>query len=177
MSDPKKMVFPGQRLSVEEEYTAGPHTYADEDGNVIASVSGQVEFNDDLREVNVAPRRESRGIDVGTVIVGRVSLVKDAVAIIAVGSAENNGKKRNVFDSSAVLGVARVSRDFIRSMKDHFKIGDFVRARVTSVTPYSIEVSTAEKGMGLIVSRADILEKFRVDNETFPVQEKKEGSE
>lgn len=178
MADPKKMVFPGQHLSVEEEYTSGKHTFVDDDGNVISSTSGVVAFDEDAREVNVHPSgKDLRGIEVGAIVIGRVSLVKDAVVILNIGYAEKDGARRQIHDTSAALGVARVAREFIRSLHDHFKVGDFVRAKVTGVTPYSIEVSTNEKGLGKILSREDVVTKTIMGREVFPVQEKKSGEE
>ncbi|MEK6902771.1 MAG: exosome complex RNA-binding protein Csl4 [archaeon] len=178
MADPKKMVFPGQHLTVEEEYTSGAHTFVDDEGNVVSTVSGTVSFDDDVREVNVHPTgKDLQAIDVGTIVIGRAALVKDAVVILNIGYAEKDGKRRRIHDTSAALGVARVAREFIRSLHDHFKVGDFVRAKVTGVTPYSIEVSTNEKGLGKILSREDVITKTIMGRETFPIQEKKTGEE
>ena len=178
MAPTPKVVFPGEHLTVEEEYSPGSHTHADENGNVYSSITGHPSFDDETREVLVHPKGNlARGIDVGTVVVGRVTLVKDAVAILAIGYAEKDGEKRLIHDASAVLGVARVSRDFIRSMKEHFKIGDFVRAKVSSVTPYSIEVATNEKGLGKLLSREQVIESLRVGNEIFPEESKNERSD
>ncbi len=178
MADPKKMVFPGQHLTVEEEYTSGTHTFVDDEGNVIASTPGVASFDEDAREVNVKPvGKDLQGIEVGTIVIGRVALVKDAVVILNIGYAEKDGKRRRIHDTSAALGVARVAREFIRSLHDHFKVGDFVRAKVTGVTPYSIEVSTNEKGLGTIVSRDQVIKATISGREVFPVQEKKAGEE
>ncbi len=178
MSNPPKIVFPGEHLSVEEEYAPGPNTYADEDGNVVASSTGNVAFDENAREVKVQTTTPAgQGIEVGTIIVGRVSLVKDAVAILSIGYAEKNGERRMIHDSTAVLGVARVSREFIRSLKDYFKVGDFVRGRVTGVTPYSIEVSTNEKGLGVIASRDEIVRHTIAGNEVFSEPSRRKWSE
>lgn len=169
-----KFAFPGQRLTVEEEYAAGPHTFVDEQGNVVSSISGEVSFDDDSREVQVAPFVKNQGIDVGSIVLGRVALVKDAVVIMNIGYAEKDGERRTIYDTSAVLGVARASRDFVRSLKEHYQIGDFVRAKVSGLTPYSIEVSTNEKGLGKVLSRQEVVKKTIAGNERLPVEEKKE---
>ena len=130
-----KLVFPGQRLTVEEEYASGHHTFVDDQGNVVSSMSGEALFDEDAREVHVSPSIKSQGIDVGSIVLGRVSLVKDAVVILAIGYAEKDGEPRTIHDASAVLGVARASRDFVRSLKEHYQIGDLVRAKVSGLTP------------------------------------------
>ncbi len=176
--DSKKVVYPGQRLTVEEEYEAGKNTFADEEGNVIATSPGEVSFNEDAREVHVTnTHHNATGLEVDTVIVGRVSLVKDAVALINIGWAEKNGQRRQIFDSTGALGVARASRQFIRSMHDLYQVGDFVRARVSAVNPYSIELSTNDKGFGKILSREQIVKEESMSTETFPAKPKKELEE
>ncbi|MFH0970185.1 MAG: exosome complex RNA-binding protein Csl4 [Candidatus Diapherotrites archaeon] len=166
----RKIVFPGERLTVEEEYAPGYHAFSDEDGNVSSSIVGEASFDEESREVHVNPTRNQHvSIDVGTIVYGRVALVKDAVVILSIGRAEKNGEKRAIHDASAVLGVARASRDFIRSLKEHYKIGDIVKAKVSSITPYSIEVSTNEKGFGVICSRDEIIQKTIAGGEKLPV--------
>ncbi|MEK6820769.1 MAG: exosome complex RNA-binding protein Csl4 [archaeon] len=173
---PSKLVFPGERLTVEEEYAPGHHVFADTDGNVIASTMGEPSFDDDSREVHVTPTGNTHtGLEVGSIVYGRVTLVKDAVVILSVGKAFKNGAQRSVYDASAALGVARASRDFVRSLKEHYKIGDFVRARVTSITPYSIEIATNEKGLGVVCSRAEVIQKTIAGKEVFPTSPSRVG--
>ncbi len=169
MADSKKVVLPGQRLTVEEEYEPGTNTFADDEGNVISSTSGHAEFDEDSRAVHVHnTHHNAKGVEVGSIVVGRISLVKDAVALLNIGYAEKDGQKRQIFDSTGAIGVSRASRDFVRSMHDLFKIGDFVRAKVSSVNAYSIELMTADKGLGKILSRDDVIQDSRDGKETFP---------
>jgi exosome complex RNA-binding protein Csl4 len=53
-------------------------------------------------------------------------------------------------------------------MHDLFQIGDFVRAKVSNVTPYSVELMTADKGLGKILSREHVVRDERVESEVFP---------
>lgn len=169
MADSKKIVLPGQRLTVEEEYEPGTNTYTDDEGNVISTTAGHVTFNEDAREVHVQnEHHNAKGVEVGSIVVGRITLVKDAVALMTIGYAEKNGQKRQIFDATGAIGVSRASRDFVRSMHDLFQIGDFVRAKVSSVTRYSTELMTADKGLGKILSRDDVIQSMRDGKETLP---------
>lgn len=175
MSDSKKIVLPGQRLTVEEEYEPGMNTFADEEGNVISSTAGKVTFNEDAREVHVQnEHHNAAGVEVGSIVVGRITMVKDAVALMTIGYAEKNGQRRQIFDATGAIGVARASRQFVRSMHDLFQIGDFVRAKVSSVTRYSTELMTADKGLGKILSRDDVIQSMRDGSETLPQTTKME---
>ncbi len=53
-------------------------------------------------------------------------------------------------------------------MHDLFQIGDFVRAKVSNVTPYSVELMTADKGLGKVLSREHVVRDESVDGEVFP---------
>jgi exosome complex RNA-binding protein Csl4 len=174
-----KLVFPGQRLTVEEEYAPGRNAYVDDEGNVVASAFGEAQFDEDGREVNVSPkgRLPHFSLDVGTIVIGRVTLVKDAVVILNIGYAEKDGEKRAIYDSSAALGVARAAREFIRSLHDYYKVGDFVRAKVSGVTPYSIEVATNEKGLGVIRSRDEIVKRNIAGSERLPEENNEKKKE
>lgn len=169
MADSKKIVHPGQRLTVEEEYEPGTNTFTDDEGNVISSTAGHAEFDEDARAVHVHnAHHNAKGIEIGTIVVGRISMVKDAVALLTIGFAEKNGQRRQIFDSTGAIGVARASRDFVRSMHDLFQVGDFVRAKVSNVTPYSIELMTADKGLGKVLSRQDVVQDERDEKEVLP---------
>jgi exosome complex RNA-binding protein Csl4 len=157
----EKTVLPGDILTVEEEYASGPNTFVDNDGNVIATATGEPEFDEEVREVQVnSGKKEVVGLAVGSTVIGRVGWMRDAVVMLQLGYAEKNGKKLQLFDKNAFLNVARVSRDYVKDLKDYFKIGDFVRAKVTDVTPYSVEVSTIDEGFGVICGRERILDLF-----------------
>ena len=162
------VVLPGQFLAVEEEYAGGKNTFVDEDGKVFSAVVGTVEFNDDTRDVHVdAKGRDIKGLEVGSVVQGKVTLVKSAVVIIHIAHAVKNGNKRRIFESVATLGVARVSRDYVKNLSDFFKIGDFVRAKVVEVTPYAIELSTVGEGLGVVGSRSKVVEDMLKGEEVF----------
>ncbi|MDZ4256480.1 MAG: hypothetical protein U1C71_02655, partial [archaeon] len=118
--------FPGEILTVEEEYAPGANTHVDEEGNVFSTCVGDAAFDEEAREVHVYPSpRQKRLIEVGSVVIGRVSLVKNAVVILSLGYAEKDGKLQRLTDTSAALNIARVSKEFIRSLSDYFSIGDF----------------------------------------------------
>lgn len=173
----KHPTFPGDILTVEEEYAPGINTLTDDEGNVLSTVVGDADFDEDAREVHVTPSpRQKRVIEVGSIVVGRVSLVKNAVVLLSLGYATKDGRTQRLTDATAALNIARVSKEFIRSLSDYFKIGDFVRAKVVGVTAYSIEVSTADPGLGVIMPRAQVVSTLIQGPETLP-EPSKERSE
>ncbi len=169
MAESKKIVFPGQPLTVEEEYEPGQNAYTDEEGNVVSSTAGIVSFDEDNREVHVKnAHHNAQGLEEGAIVIGKVSMVKDMVVLVAIGFAEKDGQRRHIYDTSGALNVSRATGQFVRSMHDLYKVGDFLRARVSNVTHFSVELSTNEKGLGKILAREKISQQENPSHETFP---------
>lgn len=171
MAKKDPVVFPGSPLTVEEEFAAGKNAFVDDEGNVISSVMGNSNFDEENREAHVHQLgRHVNGIESGDIVYGRVILVKDAVVVVAMALAEKDGKSKRIFDSSATINISRVSTQYVRSLGDFFKVGDYVKARVLDVNTYGVELATNEKGLGVIASRDHIIQKLVAGNEQFAVK-------
>ena len=141
------------------------------EGNVISSALGNAEFDEDVREVRVESNsRDVQRVEVGAFVYGRVALVKDAVVVITMARAEKNGKSRKIFDSSATINIARVSQEYVRSLDEYFKVGDYVKARVTDVNSYGVDLATNEPGLGVIFSRDEVIQSLVAGPEQFAVK-------
>ncbi len=147
----KVVVVPGEFLTVEEEFSPGKNTLEDGEGNIYSSKVGETEFNEDRREVEVREKtREISRLTIGSVLYGRVKLVKDSMVLVEALFAEKNGKEVIPHMPSATLMVSRVSRDYVKSLRDEFKAGDIIKAKVVEVTTFSIELSTAFPEYGVL---------------------------
>ncbi len=167
---PKKdeFVFPGSPLTVEEEFAPGRNAFVDDNGNVLSNSIGSASFDESAREVHVQPHGKAvRPLEVGSIVYGRVILVKDSVVVVGMALAEKDGVKKKIFDTSATINIARVSSGYVRSLGDYFKIGDYIKARVVDVNTYGVELATNEQGLGVIVSRDQIVQKLVAGNEQF----------
>ena len=175
MSESKKVVFPGEPLTVEEEYEPGQNAYTDDEGNVVSSTAGIVSFDEDNRQVHVTnAHHNAQGLEEGAIVIGKVSMVKDMVVLVAIGMAEKDGQRRHIYDTNGALNVSRATGQFVRSMHDLYSVGDFIRARVSGVTRFSVELSTNEKGLGKILSREKISQQENPGTESFPKIVKKQ---
>ncbi|MFH1544654.1 MAG: exosome complex RNA-binding protein Csl4 [archaeon] len=145
-----KLVFPGEFLTVEEEYLPGKNTFEEENGRIYSARIGELEFNEKEREVTVKPKKEMKLVDVGTIITGNVLLLKDSMALIKIIKAEKDNEERIPLNSTAILFISNIARGFVKSIRDEFKIGDIVKAKVVTVSPYSIEVTTTFPELGVI---------------------------
>lgn len=147
----EQLVFPGDFLTVEEEYSSGKNTFEDSGGKIYSAKTGITQYNQKERSVSILEKnRKILTVDVGTIVYGRVMFVKESVVVIAILKTEKEGVERIPFLSSAQLLVSNVSHDYVDSLKDEFKIGDLIKAKVIKITKYSIELSTKFSELGVI---------------------------
>ena len=151
MSEQEELVMPGKFLTTEEEFLAGSNTFDDKDGKVYSSSIGQVEFDNAKKEVRVKSKsRTVKSIDAGSIVIGKVSIVKEQVVFIEILEASNNGEPRAITNAFGTLHVASASMGYVNKMSELFRVGDIVKARVVEVNPYSISMTTKESYLGVM---------------------------
>ena len=147
----KKIVLPGEFLSTEEEFAAGRNTFDSDDGNVYSKGIGSVEHNNQTKEVSVKPAVDWQGIRRGGIVLGRVELVKDSSVLVTLMLEPGNPKKQILVPGSAMIPIRNVSRDYVERLKDVFKVGDIVRARVAKIMPGpTVDLETNQPDLGVV---------------------------
>src|SRR3989344_4706871 len=102
------LVFPGQFLTVEEEYSPGQNVWLADDGHILADCVGVSDFDLQNRVVHVKKQSKSvLPLDVGTIILGQVAIVKDSQVIVDFVSAQKNGVDRALTFSGGTIMVSR----------------------------------------------------------------------
>lgn len=150
MTEKTKLVLPGDFLTTEEEFFAGKNTFENGSGKIYSTSIGLAEFKEKERKVEVKQKKSLNLLDAGSVITGQVILVKDSRLVISILKAEKNGEKKIPLNSSAVLLISNVSQGFVKNLRDEFRVGDIIKAKVISVSPQSIEVTTSYSDLGVI---------------------------
>jgi exosome complex component CSL4 len=146
-----EIIFPGNLLCTEEEYEAGQNTFVDEKGNVRSTCVGEKEITKEKYEAKVKKIFSSKEkLTQGDEIIGRVILLKEKSAVVSLLEATNGKEKKVCPPSPATLMVFNVSNDYVRNMKDAFKKGDIIKAKVLEVTRFITELSTKENNFGVI---------------------------
>ncbi|MFH0714963.1 MAG: exosome complex RNA-binding protein Csl4 [Candidatus Diapherotrites archaeon] len=164
MKQKDSLVFPGQFLGVEEEYMPGKNAYVDEDGRVFSQAVGISEFDEQNHEVNVQKvSKPVIPIDIGSNVVGKVSIVKENMVVVEIINAEKSGVPRKILQRSASIMISRASPMYVKTLDDLFKIGDLVKAKVVEVSHYGVELSTSDPSMGVL--------KAYCSNCRFPLEE------
>jgi exosome complex component CSL4 len=89
-------------------------------------------------------------MDVGSIVIGRVLIVKDSIVIVHLLQAEKNGEKRVISNPFGLLFISNVSKKFIKDLSNEFKIGDIIKAKISNITSYSVELTTSFPELGVI---------------------------
>ena len=142
-----KFVAPGDRLGVIEEFVAGSGTYVEE-GVIHSKITGCTLLDKLNRKVSVYPL--IRGVSVpkvGSVVVGQVSDVQSKSTTLRISKI---GKKLLSGNFTGILHVSDVSPEYVETMYDACKPGDFMQAKVISTMNRTHHLSTSEKNLGVI---------------------------
>ncbi len=144
------VVFSGSVLGIEEEYSPGRNAFSDEEGNVVSSVAGVLVEDSSKRTLEVIPRRSVEPMSIGTEVYGRVVLVTDHAAVIEILSATKGRSIVAVSSSTSAVPVSKCDMSFVKSVREKFRLGDFVKARVATVSPWGVDLSTQATDLGVV---------------------------
>jgi len=148
MAEEKKIVVPGNRLGVIEEYIPGEGTY-EENGELFSSRVGVPSINSQSRKLTVEGSKRVAVPEVGDYVEGVVVSMKEDAANIRI--LEIKGKKPLTGVFSGVLHVSQAARGYVESLTDAVSLGDRILAKVlTSWSPY--QLTTASDDLGVLYS-------------------------
>lgn len=142
-----KFVVPGDLLGVIEEFLLGPGTFA-EDGNIYSLTTGHLLI--DSRNQRVSVYRKVRTVifpKEDSIVIGHVSQIQDrnlTLRIFQVGDLLIH----TFLDG--VMHISDVSKGYMQTMFDAFKMGDLVRAKVISTKNRAFHLTTREDRLGVI---------------------------
>jgi len=146
----KHAVLPGEFLSTEEEFCPGKNAF-DSEGNIYSKVAGFAEANSKLKEIGVKPFSEITQLRPGSIVLARVSLVKENSVLVDLCAEAGSGQRVVLAPSTAMIPVRNVSQEYVENLKEYFKVGDLIKAKVTKILPEgSIDLATNEPDLGII---------------------------
>jgi len=145
----QKPVLPGDALSTEEEFEPGANAFA-EDGNIFASAGGTVTVDAKHKLIGVQPAKHIKQIQPGTIVFATVVFVKESSVIVSLLPDKEKNERLVISQSSAMLPVRNVSRDYVENLRDCFRIGDLIKARVTKASNLGVDLATAEPELGVV---------------------------
>ena len=145
----RKFVLPGELVATEEE-VMGIYGGYEKDGNFYSSYAGWLTIDPETRyaKIESAPQRPVN-VKPRTSVYGQIKSLTPQVAILDVWGQRN--KIRPVIQSStAVLPVASVTTDYLKSLRDAFRIGDIIKAEVEAIEYGTLKLTTKKSYLGVV---------------------------
>lgn len=138
------LVLPGDKIGYVEEYVAGKGAY-EENGEIFASVTGNVTIND--RIVEVKPFKHLPEIEKNDIVLGRVVDLRNSLALVEL--TRKKGVDRELMHTGiAALHVSNVQNDYLKELSDGVGYMDIIKAKVIDVE--NLKLSTKEPETGVI---------------------------
>ncbi len=143
------LVLPGEYVAESEEYIPGYGVY--EDDALYSEVVGDLLLDSKEHMARVkartrVPKLQSRG----TIAIGQVVRVQDQMAMIDLATVNSRSFSLVPRGVPGILPVAAVSRQYVEDLRDKIRVGDIVRVKIESVTPYSVRLRMDERNLGVI---------------------------
>ncbi|MDH5361850.1 MAG: exosome complex RNA-binding protein Csl4 [Aigarchaeota archaeon] len=141
-----RLVVPGEKIGVIEEYIASSGTVEYENGEIGSRTLGRLSINHKTKEARVKPAKPLDSIEPGDEVLCEVEDVQSKLAVVRVLSA-NGSPLRNPRSAVIVMSSTR-GYGFSSSLG----IGDLVFARVMSVSEGKIDLSTRPPNCGAVLA-------------------------
>ena len=135
---------PGQTITTEEEFAPGKNTYV-ADGDVKSTSFGEAEFDNHSKEVSIKSDT-MKVLARDDIVIGRVSLVKESVVVVNIIKAENGSI---LLVNRGQIQAKFVAQAYVTNVKEYYKVGDYIRAKVISANELAVDLATNEKGLGV----------------------------
>ena len=140
------VVLPGDELAISEEYLPGKYAY-DDSGRIRALLAGRVVEDMVNREISVKPAAVARTLAVGDYVTGQVEAVQSNSAGVRIYY--HNGKPTEKGFSGMLL-LRREPPGRGARTRTYVKLGDIVRARVSSTLNAIIQLSIDDPRSGVM---------------------------
>ena len=142
----RKFVVPGDFIGTEEEYLSGEGTFSDRE-KIYASISG--EASESARKLAVMQKKPLRALAIGTVIIVAVENISEPIALVSMrmGIGEHRFGET---DEYAVLHASMIRKGYVKNVRDEYKIGDIIRAKIVDQRNGEFRLSTDADDLGAI---------------------------
>ncbi|MEZ0393630.1 MAG: exosome complex RNA-binding protein Csl4 [Desulfurococcaceae archaeon] len=145
----KAFVTPGDELGVIEEFVTSQGTYEDPNGRLRASLTG-LALLDNYRKIATVKGFKKVMPKSGDVVEGLVEDVSKDLALVKIYAIENKYATLRT-DFRAFLHISQVSSEYVATMYDAVRAGDYVKAKVLNNFP-PFQLTIKEPGLGVILA-------------------------
>jgi exosome complex component CSL4 len=145
----KPLVVPGEFLGTEEEYLAGSGTFS-ENERIYAAIVGKPK--EEARQISVLQLRSLRPLAVGTTVIGFVENIVEPLALVNIqtGAHPDPDFRYGENPDYAVLHASMIRSGFVRNVRDEYKIGDIIRAKIAAIQNGELRLTTDGSELGAI---------------------------
>ena len=144
-----KFVIPGTEIGIEEEFEAGQGT-ANEEGHILAAAAGPLEEKD--HQLHVKGKPALTPLAAGAWVVGRIDNISEPVALAVVQAEEISGQRTPQTSAYVVLHASYIKRGYVKKVRDEYRIGDIIRARIVEQKNGEFHISTDDPHAGCLVA-------------------------
>ncbi|HEY9245227.1 MAG TPA: exosome complex RNA-binding protein Csl4 [Candidatus Methanoperedens sp.] len=146
--DENRLVLPGELVGTSEEFTPRNGTFVDK-GNIFAAIAGVVKISNKERSISVSPVTNTPpNLQVGDIVIGQVSDVKDSVALVDIAAIKGRGEREIINAEQAAIHVSNVKDAYVKELYYEFAPFDIVKAKVIDLR--NMRLSTVNKELGVM---------------------------
>ncbi len=143
-----RIVLPGEIIGTSEEFSSKNGTFMDK-GSIYAAVTGEVKVNNKERSISVSPITNTPpNLQVGDIVIGQVSDVKDSVALVEIAGIKGRGEREIVNVEQAAIHVSNVKDAYVKELYYEFAPFDIVKAKVIDLR--NMRLTTVNKELGVM---------------------------
>ena len=142
----KKFVVPGDFIGTEEEYLAGEGTFSDSE-KVYAALAG--EASEAARKLAVLQHKPLRSLTPGTIVIGTVENIVEPIALVSIQAGVGEHRYEET-DEYAVLHASMIKKGYVKNVRDEYKIGDIIRAKLVDERNGEMRLATDGDELGAI---------------------------
>ncbi len=149
VEDSEKLVLPGTRLAVTEEFIGGSGTYSEENF-VYSAVTGKVVIDLERHEISVLTKPQTASIPkIGDQIIGRIVNVSRQMTTVAVSYINN----RFVHPAyTMVIHISQLSKEYLETADDAVCLADIVRAKIIDAKTIPLQGSLIGSQLGVVLA-------------------------
>ncbi|MHA2502321.1 MAG: exosome complex RNA-binding protein Csl4 [Candidatus Kariarchaeaceae archaeon] len=146
----KSIIYPSEKIGVEEEFLASKTTTYVENHEVRSAVIGNVFVDRSRYEAKVYPlNRGSTPPSRYDTVIGHVIKVSKSTVRVSIGYV--NKKPLNP-TPLAIMHISDASRDYIDDLDDFYLAGDIIRAKIIDAKTFPLQLEAKSKDHGVIAT-------------------------
>jgi exosome complex component CSL4 len=142
----EKLVVPGSKIGVIEEFNAGNGTY-EVDGVIYSQLIGDARADTKYRTVSIRPKISPIYPTEGREIIGVVEVVQEKLAVINIMKIGDSALSKPF---TGFLHISAASPRYAKNMREICKPMDRIRAKIINISGGFIRLMTSDHNLGVL---------------------------